>query len=360
MAAVFVSHRPRVACLLIDGMWSHDVASVVQVFGSTLSRGGSDLCDLTFVSDGTRVELDHGISVRTQPIGCFEGTPELICIPGFVDPFRIDEGLERACHPIAELRDSVAEDVAPARLSAPMRAWLTGCWASGTELAALGTGVFALAVTGLLAGVRCTTHWVFAEEFARLFPRVALDASRMLAYDERARVRTSAGGASGVDLCLAALMDIAGRGAAASLAAAMNLWSPRSLEARQDAFGMPTTTDGERVGEDIRELKDAVHRHMDHSWSVSEMAWYVGMSVRTFQRHFQEVMGETPARWITRERMGMVAQLLEETDLPLPLIAARVGLSGADLMRRRFQELYGESPSSYRKRLRAHGAPGAR
>lgn len=359
-ASAFTPHKPRVACLLMDGMWSHDMASVVQVFGSTLAEGGSDPCDLVFLSEGELVELDHGIMVRTMPVARFDGTAELVCIPGFVDPFAIDDRLAREHRPIADIRPSTAAGVRAQRMSPELRAWLSGQSASGSEICALGTGAFALALAGLLSGVHCTTHWLFASELSRLFPEARVDAARMLAFDERTRIRTSAGGASGVDLCLAALVDIAGHGAASSVAAAMNLWSPRSLDARQDAFGMARTSAAERAGEDIEQLKDAVHRHMDHSWSVSEMAWYVGMSTRTFQRRFQEVMGETPTRWIAGERMAVAAQLLEETDLPLPLIASRVGLSSADILRKRFQDRYGEAPSAYRKRLRARGALGAR
>lgn len=355
----FEPHRPRVACLLVDGMWSHDMANVVQVFGSTLAEGGADPCELVFVADDDLVQLDHGIMVRTVPFERFDGTAELVCVPGFVDPFAIDERLEREHAPIADVRRATVSSAPAGRLTSAARAWLSGQWAAGSELAALGTGAFALAAAGLLDQVRCTTHWLFAGELARLFPRVRVDASRMLAFDAPARVRSCAGGASGMDLCLAALVDIAGNGAACSVAGAMNLWSPRSLDARQDAFGMAKTELGARVGEDIEQLKDAVRRHMEHSWSVSEMAWYTGMSVRTFQRRFQEVMGESPAHWIMGERLAAAAQLLEETDLPLPLVASRVGLSGADVMRRHFQARYGVSPSAYRKGLRTRVAPGA-
>lgn len=355
MAQEFVPHRPRAVCFLMDGMWSHDVASIIQVFGSTLAIGGIDPCDLEFVADGECIELDHGISIRTTPLERFSGTAELVCIPGFVNPFVIDERFERVGASIADFRSSVSGGQPAQRLSSDARAWLSGCHATGSEIVTLGTGIYVPAVAGLLDGVRCTTHWLFADSLARSFPRAKVDASRMLAFDERAHIRSSAGGASGADVCLAALVDIAGHAAASSIAGAMNLWSPRSLDARQDAFGMARAVPTEDPVESIEQLKDAVHRHIGHSWSVSEMARYAGMSVRTFQRHFQQAMGETPARWIIRERLTAACELLEETDLPLPLVAARVGFSSADLMRRRFQDLYGESPSAYRKRLRTQG-----
>lgn len=355
----FGPHKPRVACFLMDGMWSHDVASVIQVFGGTLAMDGEDPCDLIFVADGERARLDHGISVETVPLASFSGIADLVCVPGFVNPLVIDERLERASAALETMHPVTGTTAPVGHLTEDAVAWLSFQRASGAEFASLGTGAFALAAAGMLTGARCTTHWVFADDLARLFPKIHVDADRILVHDEYVRVRSCAGGASGVDLCLAALIDIAGHAAARSVSNAMNLWRPRSLDARQDAFGMADTPDVDRVGEDIEQLKDAVHRHLGHSWSVSEMAWYVGMSVRTFQRRFQDVMAESPAHWIMGERLAVAAQLLEETELPLPLVAGRVGLTSADQLRRRFHEFYGETPAAYRKRLRARGMPGA-
>lgn len=360
MYSRFAPRKPRAVCFLMDGMWSHDLANVIQVFGSALALDGEDPCELVFVADAEQVELDHGIFVRTMPIGCFEGAADLVCIPGFVNPLVIDERFERVDGSDERARSVTCREAPASRLTPDAMTWLGGQHALGAQFAALGTGCFVLGAVGLLRGVRCTTHWVFAEDLQRLFPSARVDATRILAYDESAHIRTCAGGASGADLCLAALVDICGHAAANSIASAMNLWSPRSLDARQDAFGMASTPEVERAGEDIEELKDAVHRHIGHSWSVPEMAWYVGMSTRTFQRRFQAAVGETPAHWIMGERLAVAAQLLEETDLPLPLVASRVGLSSADLMRKRFQEFYGETPSAYRKRLRARSMPGAK
>lgn len=350
MASSKREHRkPRVIAFLTDGMWSHDVANVIQVFGGSLAVGGESPCEFQIVSSGTTVELDHGISVRCLPCGRFDGSADLICIPGFTDPMAFDD----ACSTSAERVPAWTGPQAPApRLTDEAVAWLCGQWASGSEMVALGTGAFLLARVGLLDGVVCTTHWLYAPELARRYPKTLVDAARLHAYDPHTRMRTSAGGAAGVDACLAALVDIAGHRAAHVVSSAMNLWSPRSLDARQDALGMPGAPATERVGEGIAQLKDAVRRHMDHDWSIAEMAWYAGMSPRTFQRHFVAVEGQTPAKWLVSEQVMRAGQLLEETDLPLPIVAARVGISSPDVLRRHFLAARGESPSAYRKRFR--------
>src|SRR5262249_21181773 len=62
------------------------------------------------------------------------------------------------------------------------------------------TGAFVVAAAGLLDGLRATTYWRRTEEFARLFPHIALDPGVL--YVDEGRVLTSAGLAAGIDLCL--------------------------------------------------------------------------------------------------------------------------------------------------------------
>src|ERR1700742_3918242 len=85
---------------------------------------------------------------------------------------------------------------------------------NGARVAAMCVGAFTLAAAGLLDGRRATTHWQFAGELARRYPDVDVDPS-VLFVDEGS-VLTSAGGGSGLDLCLHLIRqhagaDVAGR-----------------------------------------------------------------------------------------------------------------------------------------------------
>lgn len=66
----------------------------------------------------------------------------------------------------------------------------------GTRVASICTGAFVLASAGLLDGRTATTHWRYADQFARLLPKVELDAGVL--YTDGG-VLTSAGCASGID-----------------------------------------------------------------------------------------------------------------------------------------------------------------
>src|SRR4029079_2551345 len=71
--------------------------------------------------------------------------------------------------------------------------------ARGARLAAISTGAFALAATGILDGRRATTHWHYTKVLQEKHPLVRVD-ENVLFVDE-GQVLTSAGAASGLDLC---------------------------------------------------------------------------------------------------------------------------------------------------------------
>src|ERR687894_2121555 len=70
----------------------------------------------------------------------------------------------------------------------------------GARIVSLCSGAFVLAAAGLLEGRRATTHWMYADEFARKFPAVRLEPAVL--YVDEGQILTSAGTAAGIDLCL--------------------------------------------------------------------------------------------------------------------------------------------------------------
>src|SRR6516165_5787510 len=58
--------------------------------------------------------------------------------------------------------------------------WVRQSYNRGSHVASMCTGAFVLGAAGLLDGKRATTHWFFADEFRRRFPRVTLQERRMI------------------------------------------------------------------------------------------------------------------------------------------------------------------------------------
>jgi len=70
------------------------------------------------------------------------------------------------------------------------------------------TGAFLLAAAGLLDGKRATTHWRWAADLARLYPRTRVEPDRIFVRD--GNIWTSAGITAGIDLALALIAEMTG------------------------------------------------------------------------------------------------------------------------------------------------------
>ena len=77
---------------------------------------------------------------------------------------------------------------------------LRAAHARGAQVVGLCLGSYVLAAAGLLDGRAATTHWAWADDFARRYPRVRLDPNVLYIDDEN--ITTSAGTAAGLDCCL--------------------------------------------------------------------------------------------------------------------------------------------------------------
>jgi AraC-like DNA-binding protein len=103
-----------------------------------------------------------------------------------------------------------------------------------------------------------------------------------------------------------------------------------------------------------------IHESPEHAWTLSELAKEATLSRAAFARNFCALVGEPPHQYLTRWRMGIAAQLLEETRLRLSEIASRVGYGSEFSFSRAFKLARGVSPIQYRRERQDHVAPGER
>jgi transcriptional regulator GlxA family with amidase domain len=162
----------HVAVLVLEGAKPLDVGIPAQVFSSRPSmpyevRVCGPAPGLVTGGDGLSYHVAEGLDALEHA--------DTIFIPGYREPATTEP-------PAA---------VVGALMAAHER---------GARLAAISTGAFALAATGLLDGKRATTHWHYTRALAERHPLVRVD-ENVLFVDE-GDVLTSAGAASGIDLCL--------------------------------------------------------------------------------------------------------------------------------------------------------------
>ncbi len=220
---------------------------------------------------------------------------------------------------------------------------LRAAHARGTRLAAISTGAFALAATGLLDGRRATTHWHYTRALAAKYPLVRVD-ENVLFVDEGS-VLTSAGAASGIDLCLHVLRGDLGVGA--SNHAARRLVAAPYRSGGQAQY-VPRSVP-EPLGERFAATREWALRRLGEPLTLGVLARHAAVSPRTFSRRFVEDTGCTPMQWVMRARVDLARELLERSQRTVEQIATDTGLGTGANLRLHFQRILGTTPSEYRR-----------
>jgi transcriptional regulator GlxA family with amidase domain len=84
--------------------------------------------------------------------------------------------------------------------------------------------------------------------------------------------------------------------------------------------------------------------------SLGELADLAGMGRSAFAGRFSAVLGRAPIEFLKEARLRRAARLLETTDLPVGVVAERVGYASRSYFSRAFKELYGTYPANFRAR----------
>lgn len=93
----------------------------------------------------------------------------------------------------------------------------------------------------------------------------------------------------------------------------------------------------------------AIREHADVGITVGAVSQHVGLSRRSLDYRFLQLLGRTVHEEILRVRMNRVAELLVQTDWTLPKISERLNFSHAEYMGVAFRRYTGKSPGAYRR-----------
>jgi transcriptional regulator GlxA family with amidase domain len=218
--------------------------------------------------------------------------------------------------------------------------------ARSKQVVSICTGAFVLAEMGILSGLRCTTHWAYAEQLAADYPDVHVDADAL--YIEQGDVCTSAGVTAGIDLALALVERDFDEPLALQVARSLVLYLRRS--GLQSQFSAPLQL-REKAGKRFAQLHDWLNEHLQLPLNVEKMAEQAAMSPRHFARNFTAETGITPGEYIELMRMERARILLSSTQASLDLIADQSGFGREERMRRVFIKRLGVTPGQYRIRF---------
>lgn len=320
----------RVVVLCYPGGNLVDLAGPVQVFATanrTLARaGGKPPYEVLTASEhGGLVPTNAGLPVFTRSLKEV-GT-------GAVDTIIISGGSPE---------NQVVE--APALV-----AWIKARAPRARRVCSVCSGTFVLAATGLLDGLRATTHWQWAQRLQEKYPGVRVDPDPI--YIREGSVWTSAGVTAGMDLALALVEQDFGHRTAITVARDMVMFIKRP--GSQSQFSVPLLAQTVAPAR-FAELHAWIAAHLAGDLRVERLAEEAGMAPRSFARAYTAEVGRTPAKTVEMMRFEAACRALEETTLPLKRIAANVGYGEEQNLRRVFLRRLRIGPAQYRARFAAH------
>jgi transcriptional regulator GlxA family with amidase domain len=193
------------------------------------------------------------------------------------------------------------------------------------RIASICVGTFVLAEAGILDGRRATTHWAFAQELERRFPKVRVEMDRIFIAD--GPIWTSAGMTAGIDMALGLVERDLGGDIARATAKAMVVHHRRAGGQSQHSAMLELDAKTDRV-------QDALV--------------FARSNLRQLTRVFRTETGQSPARAVENLRLEAARYMLEQGRLPVEGIAQETGFGDRERMRRSFLRTFGQTPQAIR------------
>ncbi|WP_344879732.1 GlxA family transcriptional regulator [Allokutzneria multivorans] len=311
-----VAHH-QVTVLALDGVYPFELGMPRRIFGALPERYAVTTCTV----DGlpVRANADFTIAVEHGPEAL--ESADTVVIPPF--------DLELVAGGVPESVVAAFARIRP-----------------GTRIVSICTGAFLLAGMGLLDGRPATTHWCQTELFRKKFPTVRLDQDVLFVDD--GDVLTSAGAASGVDVCLHLVRRDHGSKIANDVARKCVV--PPMRDGGQAQFIDQPVPDPAMTSTAATRQWALERLHLP--LTQSDLAGHARMSLRTFARRFRDEVGVSPGRWLIQQRVSRARELLEASDLSVEQIAGRVGFATGTSLRQHLREALGISPVAYRRTFR--------
>ncbi|KQM84115.1 GlxA family transcriptional regulator [Agromyces sp. Leaf222] len=306
-----------IACIALPQMAPFEFGVVCEVFGIDRSAQGGPTFDFHVVAaDPGPISTKMGFDVVVHEDLDFAYTADLVAVPASVVGTEPDERV------LDVIRHAVAR----------------GAW-----VLSVCSGAFTLGHAGVLAGRRATTHWMYTDQMAEMFPDTEVDPDVLFVQD--GKIVTGAGTAAGIDAALHIVRTELGASAANIVARRMVV--PPQRDGGQSQFIQ--TPVPECRSDSFATVTAWMLEHLDEDLTVDLLARKALMSPRTFARRFRAETGTTPNAWLNRQRLLRAQQLLEETSFSLEEIARETGFGAAAVMRHHFVKVLQTTPTAYRR-----------
>lgn len=222
--------------------------------------------------------------------------------------------------------------------------WIAKQYKDGAEIASICTGAFLLASSGVLDGRSCSTHWVAAENFRTMFPKVNLQTDRLIT-DENG-IYTNGGAYSFLNLMIYLVEKYFDRPTAIFCSKVFQIEMDRHSQAGFIIFKGQKQHDDEMV----KEAQAFIESNAQDKLSVENLSSRFSVSRRNFDRRFIKATGNTPLEYVQRVKIERAKKAIETSRRTISEVMYEVGYSDVKAFREVFRRITGISPMEYRNK----------
>lgn len=222
--------------------------------------------------------------------------------------------------------------------------WIGEQYKNGAEIAAICTGAFMLASSGLLDGRSCSTHWAAADTFRAMFPKVNLQADKLIT-DENG-IYTNGGAYSFLNLIIYLIEKYYDRQTAIYCSKVFQIEMDRNS---QSGFSIFT---GQKLHGDeiVKKAQVFIESSLHEKISIQDLSASLNVGRRNFDRRFIKATGNTPVEYSQRVKVESAKKAFETSRKTINEVMYEVGYSDVKAFREVFRRITGIAPLEYRRK----------
>jgi transcriptional regulator GlxA family with amidase domain len=222
--------------------------------------------------------------------------------------------------------------------------WLRQQYVQGAELASICVGAFLLAETGLMAGKKITTNWLFADPFRRRFPYVQLEDDKVIV--DQGRLYSCGGAFSFTSFMIYLIEKFVGH---PESIIASKILMINVHDTPQSSFSI-FKFQREHADEPIAAIQLYIEKNFGKALTLELLATRCNMSVRNFIRRFQQATSNTPLEYLQRVRIEAAKKMLENSNAGVVQVAGKCGYEDVDYFRKIFRRHVAMTPKTYQEK----------
>jgi len=102
---------------------------------------------------------------------------------------------------------------------------------------------------------------------------------------------------------------------------------------------------------DDLEIRKAVEANVAQPINLEELAFLCNVSLSTFKRRFQKIYGTSPSKWMLQRKMEIAKNLLAHHHEKPSEVYRKVGYENHSSFAQSFKQIYGVTPREFRRQL---------